>query len=230
MTASQGGTAPDRRFCAADICVGCAGTAAQLIHSVFVRGAPVLAGHGRLVRRDRRARCRRRPGDPEGVVAHLCRWLPGGPFWDRVFSLAAVVLAVAGAEALYADMGQIGRAPITRVWLILVLPPPSSVTWDRAHWPWVRQWPWAGRPLAAGHRCSPQQPREMQPPWPGTRLSSTSSDKILPRGRPWSSTTSKDDRRDSISLVVTVSRAASGRRVTGGFSGSIRSARGRPRR
>jgi KUP system potassium uptake protein len=38
------------------------------------------------------------------------------------FSLAAVVLAVTGAEALYADMGHFGRAPITRVWLILVFP------------------------------------------------------------------------------------------------------------
>jgi KUP system potassium uptake protein len=38
------------------------------------------------------------------------------------FSLAAVVLAVTGAEALYADMGHFGRAPITRVWLLLVFP------------------------------------------------------------------------------------------------------------
>ena len=32
------------------------------------------------------------------------------------------MLAVTGAEALYADMGHFGRAPITRVWLILVFP------------------------------------------------------------------------------------------------------------
>jgi KUP system potassium uptake protein len=38
------------------------------------------------------------------------------------FSLAAVVLAVTGAEALYADMGHFGRAPITRAWLGLVFP------------------------------------------------------------------------------------------------------------
>jgi KUP system potassium uptake protein len=38
------------------------------------------------------------------------------------FSLAAVVLAVTGAEALYADMGHFGRAPITQVWLALVFP------------------------------------------------------------------------------------------------------------
>jgi KUP system potassium uptake protein len=45
-----------------------------------------------------------------------------GHFSIAFFSLAAVVLAVTGAEALYADMGHFGRAPITRVWLILVFP------------------------------------------------------------------------------------------------------------
>ena len=43
-------------------------------------------------------------------------------FATAFFSLAAVVLAVTGAEALYADMGHFGRAPITRIWLILVFP------------------------------------------------------------------------------------------------------------
>jgi KUP system potassium uptake protein len=38
------------------------------------------------------------------------------------FALAAVVLAVTGAEALYADMGHFGRAPIMRAWLLLVFP------------------------------------------------------------------------------------------------------------
>ena len=42
-------------------------------------------------------------------------------FGTAFFSLAAVVLAVTGAEALYADMGHFGR-PITRVWLALVFP------------------------------------------------------------------------------------------------------------
>jgi KUP system potassium uptake protein len=37
-------------------------------------------------------------------------------------SLAAVMLAVTGAEALYADMGHFGRAPIARAWLFLVFP------------------------------------------------------------------------------------------------------------
>jgi KUP system potassium uptake protein len=43
---------------------------------------------------------------------------PGTAF----FALAAVVLAVTGAEALYADMGHFGRRPITRGWLYLVFP------------------------------------------------------------------------------------------------------------
>ena len=45
-----------------------------------------------------------------------------GHFATAFFSLAAVVLAVTGAEALYADMGHFGREPITRIWLILVFP------------------------------------------------------------------------------------------------------------
>ena len=45
-----------------------------------------------------------------------------GHFSTAFFALAAVVLAVTGAEALYADMGHFGRAPITRAWLMLVFP------------------------------------------------------------------------------------------------------------
>src|SRR5689334_15043280 len=37
-------------------------------------------------------------------------------------SLGAVVLAVTGTEALYADMGHFGRAPIRSAWLFFVLP------------------------------------------------------------------------------------------------------------
>ncbi|HEU4975672.1 MAG TPA: KUP/HAK/KT family potassium transporter [Baekduia sp.] len=43
---------------------------------------------------------------------------PGTAF----LSLAAVVLTVTGAEALYADMGHFGRGPIRRAWALLVLP------------------------------------------------------------------------------------------------------------
>ncbi|GIF62161.1 putative potassium transport system protein kup [Asanoa ishikariensis] len=45
-----------------------------------------------------------------------------GHFHIAFFALAAVVLAVTGAEALYADMGHFGRRAITRGWLSLVLP------------------------------------------------------------------------------------------------------------
>jgi KUP system potassium uptake protein len=38
------------------------------------------------------------------------------------FSLASVVLAITGVEALYADMGDFGRPAITRAWLLLVFP------------------------------------------------------------------------------------------------------------
>jgi KUP system potassium uptake protein len=45
-----------------------------------------------------------------------------GHFGTAFFALAAVVLAVTGAEALYADMGHFGRGPITRAWLFIVFP------------------------------------------------------------------------------------------------------------
>ncbi len=45
-----------------------------------------------------------------------------GHFHLAFFALAAVVLAVTGAEALYADMGHFGRRPITVAWLFLVYP------------------------------------------------------------------------------------------------------------
>ncbi|HEY0936025.1 MAG TPA: KUP/HAK/KT family potassium transporter, partial [Trebonia sp.] len=54
------------------------------------------------------------PGYAAGFLA--------GHFAVAFFALAAVVLAVTGAEALYADMGHFGRSPITRVWLLLVFP------------------------------------------------------------------------------------------------------------
>jgi len=43
---------------------------------------------------------------------------PGTAF----FALAAVVLSVTGAEALYADLGHFGRPAISRAWLFLVYP------------------------------------------------------------------------------------------------------------
>ncbi|MGO9223212.1 potassium transporter Kup [Mycobacterium sp.] len=43
-------------------------------------------------------------------------------FGTAFFSLTAVVLAVTGAEALYADMGHFGRTPVRRAWLLVVFP------------------------------------------------------------------------------------------------------------
>ena len=45
-----------------------------------------------------------------------------GHFDIAFFALAAVVLAVTGAEALYADMGHFGRRPISVGWIFLVFP------------------------------------------------------------------------------------------------------------
>jgi KUP system potassium uptake protein len=45
-----------------------------------------------------------------------------GHFGTAFYALTAVVLAVTGAEALYADMGHFGRAAIRRAWLLLVFP------------------------------------------------------------------------------------------------------------
>ncbi len=42
--------------------------------------------------------------------------------WSAFVALGAVVLAVTGVEALYADMGHFGRKPIQRAWLFIVLP------------------------------------------------------------------------------------------------------------
>ena len=42
--------------------------------------------------------------------------------WHGYFALGSVVLAVTGAEALYADMGHFGRDPIRYAWLSFVLP------------------------------------------------------------------------------------------------------------
>jgi KUP system potassium uptake protein len=42
--------------------------------------------------------------------------------WPIFFAFGSIVLAVTGAEALYADMGHFGRKPIRFAWLAIVLP------------------------------------------------------------------------------------------------------------
>ncbi|WP_328453486.1 potassium transporter Kup [Amycolatopsis sp. NBC_00438] len=64
-------------------------------------------------------------GNPEILKALLPTYALGflaGHFGIAFFALAAIVLSVTGAEALYADMGHFGRRAITRGWLFLVLP------------------------------------------------------------------------------------------------------------
>ena len=61
-----------------------------------------------------------------GVLAALDPSYAVGLFghdgWQAFVALGAIVLAVTGAEALYADMGHFGRAPIRLAWFGLVLP------------------------------------------------------------------------------------------------------------
>jgi KUP system potassium uptake protein len=64
-------------------------------------------------------------GNPE-VLGALNPWWGAKFFiahgWHGIFILGAVVLAVTGGEALYADMGHFGRRPIQYAWNFLVLP------------------------------------------------------------------------------------------------------------
>jgi KUP system potassium uptake protein len=52
---------------------------------------------------------------------HALRFFAADP-WKAFLALGAVVLAVTGAEALYAEMGRFGRRPIRRSWMVFVLP------------------------------------------------------------------------------------------------------------
>jgi KUP system potassium uptake protein len=94
------------------------------------RGAPVLSGlfapilalyflaiaalglHGILEHREVL-----RAFDPSFAV----RFFTADP-WRGFLALGSVVLAVTGAEALYAEMGQFGRRPIAAAWVAFVLP------------------------------------------------------------------------------------------------------------
>jgi KUP system potassium uptake protein len=53
--------------------------------------------------------------------AYAFAFLTGNPL-AAFLALGAVVLAVTGTEALYADMGHFGATPIRRAWLLFVLP------------------------------------------------------------------------------------------------------------
>ena len=88
--------------------------------------APSSARDAGLVRHLRAARgCRGRPaprrtrGDQSGLRATVLFQIAG---WQAFVVLGAIVLAVTGAEALYADLGHFGRGPIRLAWLGLVFP------------------------------------------------------------------------------------------------------------
>jgi len=55
--------------------------------------------------------------DPRNAIAFFA--LDG---WQAFLTLGSVVLALTGAEALYADMGHFGRRPIRLSWFALILP------------------------------------------------------------------------------------------------------------
>jgi KUP system potassium uptake protein len=63
---------------------------------------------------------------PDIVLAAINPWYALQFFmtdgWTAFLALGSVVLAVTGAEALYADMGHFGRNPIRVSWLFFVLP------------------------------------------------------------------------------------------------------------
>src|SRR5690349_6249796 len=64
-------------------------------------------------------------GHPQVVQAlspaYIWRFFVAHPVYSFL-SLGAVVYAITGTEALYADMGHFGRRPITYSWLYLVMP------------------------------------------------------------------------------------------------------------
>ena len=62
------------------------------------------------------------PGVLNAVSPHYAIELCVRHEWLAFVTLGAVVLAVTGAEALYADMGHFGRQPIRVAWLWFVLP------------------------------------------------------------------------------------------------------------
>lgn len=61
-----------------------------------------------------------------GILQALSPWQALGFFINHplatFLAMGGVILAITGAEALYADMGHFGRNPITRAWLIAVFP------------------------------------------------------------------------------------------------------------
>ena len=83
---------------------------------------PVMSLLVHRARRARRAGHRHHPVILKALSPSYALGFLIGHFGTAFFSLTAVVLAVTGAEALYADMGHFGRGPVRRGWLLLVFP------------------------------------------------------------------------------------------------------------
>ncbi len=64
-----------------------------------------------------------KPANPQGALADVRAGFMFGHISIAFFALAAIVLSVTGAEALYADMGHFGRRAITVAWLLAGFPP-----------------------------------------------------------------------------------------------------------
>jgi KUP system potassium uptake protein len=62
------------------------------------------------------------PGDPARALAAYGVEFLSTHGWVGFIALGAVVLAITGAEALYADMGHFGRPAIRRAWFFAVFP------------------------------------------------------------------------------------------------------------
>lgn len=58
----------------------------------------------------------------QALSPHYAMWFLWNDGLTGFLALGSVVLAVTGAEALYADMGHFGRLPIRLAWYLLVLP------------------------------------------------------------------------------------------------------------
>ena len=62
------------------------------------------------------------PGILRGLSpTYALQFVVGRPY-TAFIAMGAVVLAITGAEALYADMGHFGRSPIRRTWFFIVFP------------------------------------------------------------------------------------------------------------
>ncbi|HEY5307083.1 MAG TPA: potassium transporter Kup [Casimicrobiaceae bacterium] len=64
----------------------------------------------------------REPGVLAALNPHYAQVFFAGNPTASFLALGAVVLAVTGTEALYADMGHFGKSPIRRAWLAFVMP------------------------------------------------------------------------------------------------------------